>query len=112
MRVRGDSPGLSSGGSAGDRDEPRVIAGHIYSAGDEKRSVPNAWREIHRRTMRLTIAGGPEAIARGGGISSATSSLPGAPPEDRCLSFPFIVTIVPALSPHVLASRTVPANPR
>ena len=46
MRVRGDSPGRSSGGSVGDRDEPRAIAGLIYSACDEKRSVPNAWREI------------------------------------------------------------------
>src|SRR5437762_14196771 len=45
-RVRGDSPGRSSGGSVGDRDEPRAIAGLIYSACDEKRSVPNAWREI------------------------------------------------------------------
>ena len=38
MRVRGDN--RSSGGAAGDRDEPRVIAELIYSAGDEKRSVP------------------------------------------------------------------------
>jgi len=41
MRVRGASPGCSSG----DRDEPRITAGLIYSPGDEKRSVPNAWRQ-------------------------------------------------------------------
>lgn len=34
MRVGGDSPGRCSGGSAGDRDEPRAIAGPIYSAGE------------------------------------------------------------------------------
>jgi hypothetical protein len=116
MRVRG--VGRCSGGSAGDRDEPRAIVGRIYSAGDEKRSVPNAWREIHRRTMRLTNAGGREAIAavtqEGSrsirpsdpgcepsraitrssppGILPAMVSLLSAPPEDGYLSFPFIVT--------------------
>jgi hypothetical protein len=39
MRVRGGSPSRSSGGSVGDRDEPRAITELIYSAGDEKRSV-------------------------------------------------------------------------
>ena len=118
MRVGGDSPGRSSGGSVGDRDEPRAIAGPIYSAGDEKRSVPNAWREIHRRTIRLMNSGGREAIAavaQGGsrsirpsdpgcepsraitrssppGILPAMVSLLSAPPEDGYLSFPFIVT--------------------
>jgi hypothetical protein len=118
MRVGGDSPGRSSGGSGGDRDEPRAIAGPIYSASDEKRSVPNAWREIHRRTIRLMNAGGREAIAavtQGGsrsirpsdpgcepsraitrssppGILPALVSLLSAPPEDGYLSFPFIVT--------------------
>src|SRR4051812_29377783 len=83
MRVRGDSSGRSSGGSAGDRDEPRVIAGHIYPAGDEKRSVPNAWREIHRRTMRLTNVGGPEAIAAAsqGHSRSVQPSNPGCEPS-------------------------------
>jgi hypothetical protein len=116
IRVRGDS--RSSGGVAGDLDEARVIAGLIYSAGTEKRSVPNAWREIHRRTIRLTNAGGPEAIAavtQGGsrsirpsdpgcepsraitrssppGILPAMVSLLSAPPEDGYLSFPFIAT--------------------
>ena len=118
MRVGGDSPGRSSGGSVGDRDEPRAIAGPIYSAGDEKRTVPNAWREIHRRTIRLMNSGGREAIAavaQGGsrsirpsdpgcepsraitrssppGILPAMVSLLSAPPEDGYLSFPFIVT--------------------
>ena len=118
MRVGGDSPGRSSGGSVGDRDEPRAIAGPIYSAGDEERTVPNAWREIHRRTIRLMNSGGREAIAaviQGGsrsirpsdpgcepsraitrssppGILPAMVSLLSAPPEDGYLSFPFIVT--------------------
>jgi hypothetical protein len=35
-----------------------------------------------------------------------------APPEDRCPSFPFIVTIEPALPRHVLAGKAVPANQR
>jgi hypothetical protein len=75
MRVDGDSPGRPSDG---DRDEPRAIAGLIYSTGAEKRSVPNAWQEIHRRTMRLTNAGGPEAIAAvTQGSSSAWPSSPG-----------------------------------
>ena len=76
-------PGRSSGGSAGDRDEPRAIAGLIYSAADEKRSVPNAWREIHRRTMRLTNAGAPEAIAAviQGGSRSIRPSNPGCEPS-------------------------------
>ena len=78
MRVRGGSPSRCSGGSVGDRDEPRAMAALIYSAGDEKRSVPNAWREIHRRTMRWTNAGGPEAIATvsQGGRCSVRSSDP------------------------------------
>jgi hypothetical protein len=78
MRVDGDSPGRFSGGSVGDRDEPRAIAGFIYSAAAEKRSVPNAWWENHRRTKRLTNTGGPEAIAViTQGSSSARPSSPG-----------------------------------
>jgi hypothetical protein len=59
------------------------MAALIYSAGDEKRSVPNAWREIHRRTMRLTNAGGPAAIraVSQGGRSSVRPSDPGREPS-------------------------------
>jgi len=53
MRVDGDNTGRSSGGSVGDRDEPKAIAGLIYSAGAEKRSVPNAWREIQQQACRF-----------------------------------------------------------
>src|SRR5215207_4729429 len=136
MRVRGGSPGRPSGGSAGDRGEPRAIAGLIYSAGDEKRSVPNAWREIQRRTMRLTNAGGPEAIVA---VSQGATEAPGyrtlaasrhAPPHevarkgpraqwrpcrahlqntDAC-RFCSSRSSCPLLPGHVLASRAVPAN--
>src|SRR4051794_32563536 len=86
MRVRRDS--WSSGGAAGDLDEVRVIAGLIYSAGTEKRSVPNAWREIRRRTIRSTNAGGPEAITAvtHGGIRIVWPSGPGSEPSQATTS--------------------------
>jgi hypothetical protein len=75
MRVGGDSPGRSSGGSVGDRDEPRAIAGPIYSAKDEN-------CEPSRANTRSSPPG----------ILPAMVSLLSAPPEDGYLSFPFIVT--------------------
>jgi hypothetical protein len=49
-RAGGDN--LCSDGAAGDR-EPITIAELIYSAGAEKHSVPNTWREIQQHACRF-----------------------------------------------------------
>jgi hypothetical protein len=59
------------------------------------RSVSNAWREIHRRTMRLTKGGAPE-------VSAVVS---------QHLTFLVIVTMVSSFPTTCLADRAVPATP-
>lgn len=63
--------------------------------GKEIRSVSNAWREIHRRTMRLTKGGAPD-------VSAVVS---------QRLAFLVIVSMVSSFPTTCLAGRAVPANP-
>jgi hypothetical protein len=59
---------------------------------EEIRSVSNAWREIHRRTMRLTNGGAPEVIA--------TAS--------QCLTFLVIVSMVSSFPTACLPTGRFP----